>query len=127
METNHYEVVIQKRLQEVLQLGYTLTQEDLQKLFATQKQAWKAAGMIDMDRQIVFALANRFVSSPYIQITTYLAVLQECLFAYYVVRREVKQCYDDELVSLLYEAYLRHHGEFSKECILDCIQRGRGL
>lgn len=125
MKQTTYQMIVKEQLHEVLQLGYQLSQEDMQELLKTQKEACKAAKMIDIDHHIIFELARQFVKSPYIQITTYVALVKQSLFSYYVVRRELKGMYDDELVMLLYETYIKHQGEFSKECIFDCIQRGR--
>lgn len=120
-----YGMVLSQTQNEIAKFGYTLSEADIRQLIITQKLAYEAVNMIDMDHHILYDLATVFAHSPYLLPASYVSVIKEGLFAYYVVRSQVHHRYDDELVALLYEVYMQYHGEFSKACIWACIQRGR--
>lgn len=107
--------------------GYWLSEEDIQQLRKTQKEAYQANGMIDFDVHIIFDLAKCFANSPYLKIDTFLFCIEQVLYLYYALRKILRNLYDDELVELIYHCYLEQHGVIDSTLYQYCVQKGRAI
>lgn len=102
--------------------GYWLSEEDISYLRKQQIQACKIHQMIDFDSHILFDIANTFQKSPYVRYDSFVNCIKEALYIYYGVRRRDHIRYDHEIVVIMYEQYIAHHGIFDLALLQDCIK-----
>ena len=107
---------------ELQRSGYFLSEEDIKCLRKSQIEACKLHQMIDFDSHILFDLANIFQESPYIRYDTFVNCIKEILYIYYGVRRVDHEHDDHEVVMIIYEQYIIHHGIIDAALLQDCIK-----
>lgn len=121
-KNNRYNMLRIEMNKQLQTKGYWLSEEDVTYLQHVQKQACQLHEMIDFDSHIIFELANTFKDSPYIRIDTFVYCIEEALYIYYGVRRRSHELYDHEIVQLLYEQYVKHHGIWDIHLLKDCVK-----
>lgn len=105
--------------------GLFLSEEDILYLKEQQKIAYELSHMIDVSYDIIFTIANTFKASPYIRYDSFKELIKDVLFLYYAYRRKTKyELYDDQVIELMYEAYLQCNGSINKDLLEHIIKTG---
>lgn len=114
-----------KKLNAELQLyGFQMNEEDLAFLRNEQKIALKQNRLVDVDDQIIFTIADVVKKSPYPRYEKYIALVKDFLHAFYACKsRSSCKLYDDEVVAIMFQCYLKNYGEVSIKMIHDTLKK----
>lgn len=108
---------------ELQQYGLELSEKDLQELRTAQRLATRKYKLVDLDDQIIFTIANILMKSPYVRYDNYVLLIKGFIDTYYACRsRFQSQLYDDEVVTIMFQCYLKNYGEINMQLIFNVLQ-----